>query len=244
MAGTAHGSRQAFENDRLRLEEMKLAGIDCIRISARRIETHPQASCATDRHISRTPTSERNQPNAFVPAYRGQMRCALAESGGELAAIVAAPWVGWVELAEDADDRAPQFLAGAVLGAAPARPAVGPARRRARRGRGRRRPRRRRRPRQGGRGRRSRRRRSPPRALRPLPAPPLRRRARGAPWPGRRRIGAARLQFGRFPQRELVARRQQLVGPRGQPASRRRPRLWPAAGRRRTRRRRRRRERP
>ena len=38
----AHGSRQAFEDDRLRLEEMKLAGIDCIRISARRIETHPQ----------------------------------------------------------------------------------------------------------------------------------------------------------------------------------------------------------
>jgi len=36
-----HGSRQAFEEDRLRLEEMKLAGIDCIRISARRIETHP-----------------------------------------------------------------------------------------------------------------------------------------------------------------------------------------------------------
>lgn len=37
-----HGSRQAFEDDRLRLEEMKLAGIDCIRISARRIETHPK----------------------------------------------------------------------------------------------------------------------------------------------------------------------------------------------------------
>jgi len=38
----SHGTRQAFENDRLRLEEMKLAGIDCIRISARRIETHPK----------------------------------------------------------------------------------------------------------------------------------------------------------------------------------------------------------
>lgn len=37
-----HGSREAFENDRLRQEEMKLAGIDCIRISARRIETEPQ----------------------------------------------------------------------------------------------------------------------------------------------------------------------------------------------------------
>jgi very-short-patch-repair endonuclease len=37
-----HGSRRAFEDDRLRLEEMKLAGIDGIRISARRIETHPR----------------------------------------------------------------------------------------------------------------------------------------------------------------------------------------------------------
>jgi hypothetical protein len=37
-----HGSREAFENDRLRQEEMKLAGIDCVRISARRIETEPQ----------------------------------------------------------------------------------------------------------------------------------------------------------------------------------------------------------
>jgi len=38
----SHGSRQAFEDDRLRLEEMKLAGIDCLRVSARRIETHPK----------------------------------------------------------------------------------------------------------------------------------------------------------------------------------------------------------
>jgi very-short-patch-repair endonuclease len=37
-----HGTRQAFEDDRLRIEEMKLAGIDCIRISARRIETKPK----------------------------------------------------------------------------------------------------------------------------------------------------------------------------------------------------------
>jgi len=36
-----HGTREAFENDRLRLEEMKLAGIDCIRVSARRIEKEP-----------------------------------------------------------------------------------------------------------------------------------------------------------------------------------------------------------
>jgi very-short-patch-repair endonuclease len=37
-----HGSRQAFEDDRLRQEEMKLAGIDSIRISARRIEKEPR----------------------------------------------------------------------------------------------------------------------------------------------------------------------------------------------------------
>lgn len=37
-----HGSREAFESDRLRQEEMKLAGIDSIRISARRIETEPE----------------------------------------------------------------------------------------------------------------------------------------------------------------------------------------------------------
>ena len=37
-----HGSREAFENDRLRLEEMKLAGIDCIPVSARRIEKEPR----------------------------------------------------------------------------------------------------------------------------------------------------------------------------------------------------------
>lgn len=37
-----HGGREAFENDRLRQEEMKLAGIDCIPISARRIEREPQ----------------------------------------------------------------------------------------------------------------------------------------------------------------------------------------------------------
>jgi very-short-patch-repair endonuclease len=36
-----HGTRLAFEDDRLRQEEMKLAGIDCIRVSARRIETEP-----------------------------------------------------------------------------------------------------------------------------------------------------------------------------------------------------------
>ena len=37
-----HGSREAFESDRLRQEEMMLAGIEVVRISARRIEKEPQ----------------------------------------------------------------------------------------------------------------------------------------------------------------------------------------------------------
>lgn len=36
-----HGTRQAFEADRVRIEDMKLAGIDTIRITARRIERQP-----------------------------------------------------------------------------------------------------------------------------------------------------------------------------------------------------------
>jgi very-short-patch-repair endonuclease len=44
----AHRTRRAFENDRLRQEEMKLAGIDVIRVSARRIETEP---AAVGRHL-------------------------------------------------------------------------------------------------------------------------------------------------------------------------------------------------
>lgn len=37
-----HGTRQAFEEDRVRIENMKLAGIDAIRITARRIERDPR----------------------------------------------------------------------------------------------------------------------------------------------------------------------------------------------------------
>jgi very-short-patch-repair endonuclease len=37
----AHRTRKAFEDDRLRQEEMKLVGIDMVPISARRIEQHP-----------------------------------------------------------------------------------------------------------------------------------------------------------------------------------------------------------
>lgn len=36
-----HGTRRAFESDRVRIEDMKLAGIDAIRITARRIEREP-----------------------------------------------------------------------------------------------------------------------------------------------------------------------------------------------------------
>jgi hypothetical protein len=38
-----HGSREAFESDRLRQEDLKLAGIDSIRITAARIEREPAA---------------------------------------------------------------------------------------------------------------------------------------------------------------------------------------------------------
>ncbi|HET7510402.1 MAG TPA: type IV toxin-antitoxin system AbiEi family antitoxin domain-containing protein [Solirubrobacterales bacterium] len=38
----SHGSREAFESDRLRQEDLKLAGIDSIRITARRIEQEPR----------------------------------------------------------------------------------------------------------------------------------------------------------------------------------------------------------
>lgn len=37
-----HGGRKAFEDDRVRMEEMALAGIFAIRISARRIEQRPR----------------------------------------------------------------------------------------------------------------------------------------------------------------------------------------------------------
>ena len=38
----AHRSRAAFENDPLRQEDLKLAGIDMIRITARRLEREPE----------------------------------------------------------------------------------------------------------------------------------------------------------------------------------------------------------
>jgi hypothetical protein len=37
-----HGSRRAFEDDPVRIEDLKLAGIDAIRITARRIEKQPR----------------------------------------------------------------------------------------------------------------------------------------------------------------------------------------------------------
>jgi hypothetical protein len=42
----AHGTRAAFEADRLRDEELKLAGIDVIRVTARRIEREPDRVAA------------------------------------------------------------------------------------------------------------------------------------------------------------------------------------------------------
>jgi hypothetical protein len=39
----AHRTRSAFESDPLRLEDLKLAGIDSIRVTARRIEREPEA---------------------------------------------------------------------------------------------------------------------------------------------------------------------------------------------------------
>lgn len=38
---STHRGRRAFEEDRLRQEELKLAGIDSVRITARRIEREP-----------------------------------------------------------------------------------------------------------------------------------------------------------------------------------------------------------
>jgi hypothetical protein len=43
----AHRTRKAFEDDPLRLENLKLAGIDSIRVTARRIEREPEAVAAS-----------------------------------------------------------------------------------------------------------------------------------------------------------------------------------------------------
>lgn len=47
----SHGTRRAFEEDRLRQEELKLAGIDSIRVSARRIEREPERVAANLRRL-------------------------------------------------------------------------------------------------------------------------------------------------------------------------------------------------
>ncbi len=39
---SAHGNRRSFEADPVRIEDMKLAGIDAIRVTARRVERQPQ----------------------------------------------------------------------------------------------------------------------------------------------------------------------------------------------------------
>ncbi|MBK5220595.1 MAG: hypothetical protein JJE35_12550 [Thermoleophilia bacterium] len=45
-----HRTREAFERDPLRIEDLKLAGIDAIRITARRIETKPDEVAARLQH--------------------------------------------------------------------------------------------------------------------------------------------------------------------------------------------------
>jgi hypothetical protein len=47
----AHRTRAAFENDPLRQENLKLAGIDMIRITARRLEREPEQVGNTLRHL-------------------------------------------------------------------------------------------------------------------------------------------------------------------------------------------------
>ena len=42
-----HGTKAAFERDPLRIEELKLAGIDAIRITARRLEREPDTVAAS-----------------------------------------------------------------------------------------------------------------------------------------------------------------------------------------------------
>jgi very-short-patch-repair endonuclease len=57
-----HGTRAAFEKDPLRIEDLKLAGIDAIRVTARRIERHPRAVAERlGRHLDRRRTELRRR---------------------------------------------------------------------------------------------------------------------------------------------------------------------------------------
>jgi hypothetical protein len=57
-----HGSRASFESDPLRIEDLKLAGIDAIRITARRIERQPVAVAQRlSRHLDRRRTELRRR---------------------------------------------------------------------------------------------------------------------------------------------------------------------------------------
>lgn len=50
----AHGNRASFEKDPVQLEDLKLAGIDAIRITAKRIETRPrEVADRLSRHLQR-----------------------------------------------------------------------------------------------------------------------------------------------------------------------------------------------
>jgi predicted transcriptional regulator of viral defense system len=56
-----HGSREAFEEDRLRREEMMLAGIECFPVSARRIEKEPRRVAQRVRILLSRRARSRNQ---------------------------------------------------------------------------------------------------------------------------------------------------------------------------------------
>jgi hypothetical protein len=57
----AHGDRAAFENDRLRQEDLKLAGIDSVRIAAARLEREPQAVAVRLRRLLERRRAEVNR---------------------------------------------------------------------------------------------------------------------------------------------------------------------------------------
>jgi very-short-patch-repair endonuclease/predicted transcriptional regulator of viral defense system len=67
----AHRTRKAFEDDRLRREEMKLAGIDVVPVSARRIEQRPDE---VGRHLALLLQRRRRELACGEDALRSGMR--------------------------------------------------------------------------------------------------------------------------------------------------------------------------
>lgn len=71
-----HGTRAAFERDPVRIEDLKLAGIDAIRVTARRIEREPDQVAARLRALL-------NQRRRMLQArVQGQIDDAVAVSAG------------------------------------------------------------------------------------------------------------------------------------------------------------------